>query len=266
MDIALVVSDVDGTLVTTDKRLTRATVEAVKRLDAVGIAFTLASSRPPVGLRSLVAALALRLPMGVYNGGGLVGPDLEPIAQATLSAQTAHAAFDRLEAAGIDVWVFSDGTWHLRDPQAAYTDLERRTLGIEPDVVSDLSPMLANAAKIVGVSKDFDQLAAMESELGRALGEGANVHRSQRYYLDITPPGSNKGSVIAEVARRLGLGRARIASLGDAGNDVPMFRASGLSIAMGNAAPEVQAAADETTASNDEDGFAKAIDRLLATP
>lgn len=263
-DIALVVSDVDGTLVTTDKRLTRATVEAVHRLDAAGIAFTLVSSRPPVGLKSLVSALGLRLPMGVYNGGGLVRPDLEPITQATLPPDAAREAHDRLQAAGIDVWVFSRGTWHLRDPQGAYTDLECRTLGIEPEVVCDLTLMLAEAAKIVGVSQDLERLARMEAELAQALGEGANVHRSQAYYLDITPPGLSKGSAVAEIARRLGLGRERIACLGDAGNDVPMFRACGLSIAMGNAASEVRSAADETTASNDEDGFAEAIERLLA--
>ncbi|MBE7204695.1 MAG: HAD hydrolase family protein, partial [Parafilimonas terrae] len=66
--IALVISDVDGTLVTGDKRLTAATVAAVGRLRAAGIGFSIASARPPIGLRNLVAQLGLDLPMGAFNG------------------------------------------------------------------------------------------------------------------------------------------------------------------------------------------------------
>jgi len=81
MDIALVVSDADGTLVTDDKRLTPAAIAAVRRLGAAGIGFTLASSRPPVGLRSLAEALDLRLPMGAFNGSTVCTPDLRPISE-----------------------------------------------------------------------------------------------------------------------------------------------------------------------------------------
>jgi len=74
--IQLVVSDVDGTLATSDKTFTAATVAAVGRLRAAGIGFTIASARPPIGLRNLVATLGLDLPMGAYNGATVVGPDL----------------------------------------------------------------------------------------------------------------------------------------------------------------------------------------------
>ncbi|GJE56063.1 MULTISPECIES: HAD family hydrolase [Methylobacterium] len=263
MNIALVVSDVDGTLVTTDKRLTPATIDAVKRLDAAGIAFTVASARPPIGFKALVEPLNLRLPMGAFNGGTLVGPDLVPFSQTTIPESTAREAVDHLLRAGIDVWVFADGTWTLRDPGAPYADLERRTLGVEPTVVSDLGPLLGKAQKIVGVSGDADELARVESQLSAALGERAAIERSQAYYLDITPPGVSKGGFVLEMSRRLGIAPARIATLGDAGNDVAMFRVSGRSIAMGNAKAEVRAAASAVTASNDEDGFAQAIERIV---
>lgn len=263
MDIALVVSDVDGTLVTTDKRLTPATIDAVARLGAAGIAFTVASARPPIGLKGLVETLNLRLAMGAFNGGTLVGPDLSPISQALIPEDTAREAVRHLIGAGIDVWVFADGAWNLRDPQAPYTDLERRTLGVEPHVANDLFSLLGAAAKIVGVSGDADLLARAGSELSDRLTERAGIERSQAYYLDITPPGVSKGSFVSEIGRRLGIGPERIATLGDGENDVAMFRESGLSIAMGNAAPAVKAAASAVTAGNDEDGFAKAIDRIV---
>ena len=263
MTIALVVSDVDGTLVTDDKRLTPAAIAAVRRLASAGIGFTLASSRPPVGLRALARALDLTLPMGAFNGSTVCGPDLAPISERLIPEPVARAAAERLEAAGVDVWVFARGAWNLRDADAPYTDLERRTLQADPNVVGDLGPLLGQAAKIVGVSRDHAGLAQLEEALAAEIGTGAAVHRSQPYYLDVTPPGIDKGSFVADLGRRLGLPRERIATLGDAANDIALFRESGVSIAMGNAAPAVQRAASAVTASNEEDGFARAISRFV---
>ncbi|WP_342153609.1 Cof-type HAD-IIB family hydrolase [Methylorubrum sp. SB2] len=261
--IALVVSDVDGTLVTTDKSLTPKAVAAVRRLDAAGIGFTLASSRPTVGLKQFVSALNLRLPLGAFNGSTVCGPDLAILSEALIPEAAAREAVARFEAEGIDAWVFARGAWHLRDPSAPYTDLERRTLQAEPTVVADLAPLLDEAAKIVGVSRDHARLAGIEAALAADLGAQAAVHRSQAYYLDVTPPGTDKGGFVRDLGRRLGLPPERIATLGDAGNDVAMFRASGLSIAMGNADPAVRAAATHVTADNDSDGFAEAIERFV---
>ena len=146
---------------------------------------------------------------------------------------------------------------------SGWTDLERRTLQAEPNVVADLEPLLDQAAKIVGVSADAAHLEACEAETAAALTGRADVHRSQAYYLDVTPPGSGKAAFVDAMSRHLGLDHARIATLGDAANDVPMFARSGFSVAMGNAAPAVQAAARAVTATNDADGFAKAIDEFI---
>ncbi len=96
-----------------------------------------------------------------------------------------------------------------------------------------------------------------------ALRDRATVLRSQPYYCDITPPGIDKGRLVDLLAGRLAVPRDEIAVLGDMGNDVEMFRRAGFPIAMGNASPEVKALAKETTLSNDEDGFAVAIERHI---
>ncbi|RZK82945.1 MAG: HAD family phosphatase, partial [Methylobacterium sp.] len=83
------------------------------------------------------------------------------------------------------------------------------------------------------------------------------------YYLDVTPPGLDKGQFVAWMSAHLRIPPERIATFGDAGNDQPMFARSGFSVAMGNAAPAVQAAARAVTATNDADGFAKAIDEFI---
>lgn len=261
--IQLVVSDVDGTLVTSDKTLTAATVAAVGRLRAAGIGFTIASARPPIGLRNLVATLGLDLPMGAYNGATIVGPDLAVIEERRLPAPVAREAMERLSAEGLDVWVFARGAWYLRDPQGPYTDLERRTLDAEPRVTEDLAGLLDEASKIVGVSRDHALLAACEGRLQGALGERATIHRSQAYYLDVTPPGLDKGQFVAWLSRHLAIPPERIATFGDAANDRPMFASSGFSIAMGNADEAVKAAARAVTRDNDSDGFAHGVEAFI---
>lgn len=261
--IALVISDVDGTLVTGDKRLTEATVTAVRRLRAAGIGFSIASARPPIGLRNLVAELQLDLPMGAFNGASVVRPDLSTIEERTIPEAAARSALDRLLAEGLDVWVFAERAWWLRDPEGPYTDLERRTIDAEPRVVADLSPLMGSAAKIVGVSRDHAHLAACEARIGAALAGQATIHRSQKYYLDVTPPHLDKGRFVTWMSAHLAIPPERIATFGDAGNDRPMFAHSGFSVAMGNAEAAVKAAARAVTDSNDADGFAHAVERFL---
>ena len=261
--VALVVSDIDGTLVTSGKQLTAATREAVRRLSAAGIAFTVASARPPIGLKGIAAELGLSLPMGAFNGASVVAPDLSVLSETLIPAETAREAAARLMAEGVDLWVFARGQWALRDGSAPYTDVERRTLDAEPTIVSDLSPLLEAASKIVGVSGDAGTLAALEETMADAFRGRAVIHRSQPYYLDVTPPGIDKGGFVEAVAKRLGIAREAVAVLGDAGNDRAMFARAGLSIAMGNAEERVKAAASRVTLANDADGFASAVERFI---
>ena len=264
--VRLVVSDVDGTLVTSDKRLTEATRAAVRRLGEHGIGFTVTSSRPPFGIASLIADLDLKLPIGAYNGGAIVRPDLSEIESHAVDAQVARDAVDRLTAAGIAVWVFANGRWLLRDPDGDYVDHERRTIATEPTVVDDFGEDVAQAGKIVGVSTDADRLAAAEAELAEAFAGRASVARSQAYYLDITPAGLDKGTFLASLARLTGIPTSAMAVFGDRENDIPMLKAGGLSIAMGNGSPAAKAAAQHVTESNEDDGVAAAIDRIILGP
>lgn len=261
--VSLVVSDVDGTLVTSDKVLTERSRQAVARLGAAGIGFTVVSSRPPFGLRMLSEPLALRLPMGAYNGGALVMPDLAPLDQRLLPPETARAAIAVLRSFALDIWVFAGAQWLVRDPAGVYVDKEVRTIRVPPHVVDSFEAHIDGVAKIVGVSDDFDRLAACEPAARRALEARASIARSQPYYLDITPPGTDKGTAVAALARQLGVPAAQLVTLGDMENDVAMFRNSGFSIAMGNASAEVKGAADAVTLSNDEDGFAHAVERII---
>jgi hypothetical protein len=96
-----------------------------------------------------------------------------------------------------------------------------------------------------------------------AVGEQATVVRSQSYYLDVTPPGHDKGTFVEAMARRLGVSLQEVATVGDMQNDLAMFAKSGLSIAMGNATDDVKKMATLVTASNEDEGFAGAIETIL---
>jgi Cof subfamily protein (haloacid dehalogenase superfamily) len=261
--VSLVVSDVDGTLVTRDKLLTPAAIRAVADLAAAGIAFTPVSSRPPLGMAMLVDPLKLAYPMGAFNGGTIFMPGLEVLEEQTIPVEAAHQAIAIMRDYGADIWVFSGDKWLLNNPEGAYVPREMRTVQFNPTVVPSLEPYLGKAGKIVGSSKDFDRLRECETKLKQLLGGTATAQRSQNYYLDVTPPGLNKGTAVRGLARMMNVPLQEVVVLGDMPNDLPMFAVAGLSIAMGNGTDEVKAAADAVTDTCDADGFAKAVERFI---
>lgn len=261
--IALVVADVDGTLVTSEKVLTARAAKAVMALYASGIAFAITSGRPPRGMGMLIEPLALQTPIAGFNGGIFVRSDMTVIEQHVLSADAARRAYEMIIGSGLDVWVYSGNDWFVRDASAPHVAREQWTVKFAPTVLEDLDAPLSNAAKIVGVSDDLDRVARCEQDTQKALGAAASAARSQPYYIDITHPSANKGTVVTTLAKALSVPLAEIATIGDMPNDVLMFRKSGLSIAMGNASTEVQNQADVVTASYADEGFAKAMERFI---
>jgi Cof subfamily protein (haloacid dehalogenase superfamily) len=261
--IALVVSDVDGTLLTKDKTLTEAARGAVRRLHEAGIGFTITSSRPTIGMRFLIPPLEITLPVGAFNGSCIVGPDLKPIEQHLIPAAVAQRALDVLNAFEVDIWLFTNDLWLTRRPDGEHVPLEKRAIRADPTIVADFAPYVAAACKIVGSSSDPARLQACEVAMQQAVGAEATAARSQTYYLDVTPPGFNKGTFVEAMARRLAISTDAVATIGDMQNDLAMFRKSGLSIAMGNATDDVKRVATRVTASNEDEGFAGAIDMIL---
>jgi Cof subfamily protein (haloacid dehalogenase superfamily) len=260
----LLVSDVDGTIVRHDRSLAPSTVAAAARLREAGIRLALISSRPPGGLAALRAPLGLDTPCAGFNGGLVEGADGRVLAEHTIPEDACREAVARLEAAGLDVWVFAGGAWLLRNEHAAYIEREQLSISMGWRLVPDFGPYLAAAHKVMGSSPDFARCAAAAHELSAALGDRAAVLRSQDYYVDVTHPRANKGEAALVIGRLLGIAAPAIAAIGDMPNDLPMFAAAGLAIAMGNAPDSVKAAARITVADNDSGGWAEAAERLLS--
>ena len=262
--IELLVSDVDGTLVTPEKLLTPAAIEAVRQLRACGIKFTVTSARPPFGMRGLCAPLGLDLPMGPFNGSSIVDPDMTVREEHNVPRDAVTRSLALFDRYGIDFWIFTNQRWFIRRDGGHYVAHEKMTIATDPVIAPDETPFLDTACKLVGVSADYPLLAGCEAELRAALGATATVALSQNYYLDVTPPGCDKGTFVESLGALLDIPLAAIATIGDMTNDLPMFSKSGFSFAMGSASEAVKARATHRTASNEEDGFAKAVAAVLA--
>src|ERR1700688_2191191 len=265
--IALVLADVDGTLVTSEKVLTSRAVESVKALQAVGIGFAITSGRPPRGMSMLIEPLALRTPIAGFNGGVIVNPDLSVIESHTLDPATAKKTLKLFLDQGLDAWVYTADEWLIRNRDAPHVAREASTVKFDAKVVASFTDAhMAHAVKVVGISDDLDLIAACEKVAQRTLAEKASAARSQPYYLDVTHRQANKGTVVVALTKLLNIAPKQIVTFGDMPNDVLMFRKSGFSIAMGNSSDEVKAQASAVTDSNENEGFAKAVRKFVLCP
>src|SRR5580700_5892491 len=261
--IRLVLADVDGTLVTQEKVLTAKAKEAVAKLQEAGITFAITSGRPPGGMRTVIKDLNLTTVVAGFNGGVYATPRLDPIVTRDLPKDAAARAIELITEHGLVAWLYTDTVWYVQDPKGPHVDRESKTVGFGPEVTSDYSAYIGQAAKIVGVSNDLDAVAKCEKKVREELSGHVSAARSQPYYLDVTHPAANKGSVADFLAAVYLIPKNSIATLGDMPNDVLMFENSGMSIAMGNASKEVQAEANFVTDSNAKEGFAHAIEKFV---
>lgn len=261
--VRLVIADVDGTLVTQDKVLTPRAIQAISLLREARVLFTITSGRPPKGVTMLIEPLALSEPIAAFNGGVVVNPDLSVIESHLLASDVAADVIRLIGEHGLDVWLYSDTEWYVHDADAPHVAREQWTVKFPPVVIADYASHLDRVAKIVGVSDNLPAVAACEKDMQTWGGTRISAERSQPYYLDVTDPKANKGEVALTLSRLLAIPLEQIATIGDMPNDVLMFRKSGVSIAMGNASPEVQSAATYVTTSNEDDGFAQAMERFV---
>jgi Cof subfamily protein (haloacid dehalogenase superfamily) len=291
-DVRLVVADVDGALVTPDQTVTARARAAVREIIKSGITFTIASARPPRGMKMLIDDLQLEDPIAAFNGGLLVRSDFSVIRGHWLPRDVVQRVIDILTNQRLDVWIYNDRDWFVPSRHGPHVDREEWTVNFPP-IVSDFKrthrpeapaihnvpfarysqamhlpvqvvpDLLNRVAKIVGVSNDLEAVARCETAVQQKCGKNVSAARSQPHYLDVTHPKANKGEVISALSEMLHVPIANIATIGDMPNDVSMFKHSGVSIAMGNASSDVRHAARFVTSSNEEDGFALAMERFV---
>ncbi len=263
LPIRLLLADVDGTLVTPTKVLTKRAISAVRALHDAGIDFAVVSGRPPRGMSMLVGPLELTTPIAAFNGGLVVDAEMHTLVQHVLPQDLVLPIGALLRSFSLDVWIYRGAKWYVQDPKGSHVAKESATVEFAPSIVDDYASLTDDVIKIVGVSDNTERVAAAGQAAREQFGDHVSAARSQPYYLDVTHPKANKGTVVRWIAQHLGISTEEIATIGDMPNDVLMFAHSGLSIAMGNASPDVQRAARRITTANDAEGFANAVQQFV---
>jgi Cof subfamily protein (haloacid dehalogenase superfamily) len=261
--ISLLLADVDGTLVTREKVLTDRAKAAVVALRQAGIRFAITSGRPPRGMAMLTGPLGIDTPIAAFNGGLFCHPDLTPIEERRLPGDVARDVVGMMLDNKLDAWLYAGNEWFVHWRDAPHVAREQKTVQFEPTVARDFGARIDRAIKIVGVTDDKDRIETCARKVRERFGTKVSAALSQPYYLDVTHPRANKGSVVDDMSRALNIHADEIATIGDMPNDVDMFRKSGFAIAMGNASHDVKDEADAVTHDCDNEGFAEAVERYI---
>jgi Cof subfamily protein (haloacid dehalogenase superfamily) len=264
---ALIATDVDGTLLDDDERITARTRAAVHAAVDSGAHFVLATGRPPRWVAPVVDALGLA-PMAVCaNGAVIYDPSTDRILSArTLSpellAELAEVATRIIPGAGLAVERVGRSAHDAATPQfVSSPGYEHAWLNPDNTEVSVEDLLSAPAVKLL-IRKAGARSADMAAALAKHIGlEGDLTYSTNNGLIEVVPLGVSKATGVEEVARPLGITAEDVVAFGDMPNDVPMLRWAGLGVAMGNADPEAIEAADEVTAPNTDDGLARVLER-----
>lgn len=261
--ICLLVADVDGTLLNAQKRLSPATVKALQDLREAGIQFSLVSQRPLQGIQGLMSTLQIRGACAALNGGLIVDGEFNLLSEKSMRPAIVQEIVGTIEHYGLDPWIYTRAAWYVPKQDGLHVQHEASSLEFSPTPFESLGEIAAPVIKVTAIGDDYHKASVCEDQLRQHGGPQLSISRSLANHLDLSHPEANKGAAVAFIAEMLGIPLEEVATAGDGENDIPMFRVSGLSIAMGQASPEVHRAATHTTISNSQDGLAWAIQDII---
>ena len=255
----LICTDLDGTLLQSDRTISRENIEAIEYFKAEGGYFTFVTGRPPVITSELSAMIRPNAPIGCINGGGLYDTvKREYIRYEELPRSVFEILDDvceNISPLGFQVNTVGD-IYFCRENE---TMANFRKITGSPNLVCEHRDISVPMVKIV-FGGDRENIAAIAKYLqSHPRAKDFDFIRSEETLFEILPKGVNKGSVMPMLAEHLGISPRRIIAVGDYDNDVGMLKAAGIGIAVANASPAALAASDFVTVSNNEHAIAKII-------
>ena len=267
MDYKLIAMDLDGTLNNDQKIITEKTKAALMAAQKRGIRLALASARPSPGLFKERDILRLQDYNGIlmsYNGGRIVDAATGKVLfETSMDLAQTKQVLRRLEALPVTP-ILDDGVqFYVADKNGYKVDYECKNNSMTCTEVGNLADFLSFAPIKILMSVRPEELAEVQKQIAAFLPETLTVVQTAAFYLEVIPKVINKGQGIRDICAVLGIDPSEVISFGDAANDIPMLREAGMGVAMGNAAETVKAAANMVTLSNNEDGIAAALEKLL---
>ena len=263
MDVKLVATDIDGTLIRTDGTLSKRTIEV---LQALPVPLVVATGRPVRWLRQLFDQMAHPVPAVCANGAVIYDADADRVLRADpLSVDMLLDVTKRLREAIPDIALaveVEDGRkfWYEQAWPLRWEDDEHAALRVlaTPEELTSVPAVKLLARSAVHQPDEFCELVT------RTLGGLAEAtHSSSSALVEISAAGVTKAAGLAWICEQEGIEPSQVLAFGDMPNDIPMLAWAGRAVAMGNAHPAVKEVADVVGRSNDEDGVARYLSELF---
>jgi len=258
--VKLVAIDLDDTLLDSGLQIAPACVDAIQAVRDKGVIVTLATGRMHRSALPYARQLNMDLPLITYQGALVRSAfSAEVIYYKPLPRGPAGELIEFFQLLGLHCHAYSDEELFMEDltPEGQYYE---ELAGIKAVIVDDLAATVRqnDAMKIMAIIKDQDLLVRLYQELTAKYSQ-LHITRSKPIFLEAMAGEANKGLALQVLADHYDVKREEVLAIGDSYNDLDMIRWAGIGIAMANARPEVKAAADHVTASNDENGVAEAL-------
>ena len=267
MKYKLIAMDLDGTLNNDQKVITEKTKAALMAAQETGIRLALASARPSPGLFKERDILRLQDHKGIlmsYNGGRIVDAETGKVLfETAMDLAETRQVLRQLERLPVTPILDDGAQFYVTDKSGYKVDYECRNNNMVCTEVGNLADFLSFAPIKILMSVQPEELKAVQKQIADFLPESLTVVQTAAFYLEVIPKVINKGQGIRDICKVLGIGTEEVITFGDAENDIPMLRAAGMGVAMGNAAQAVKEVADMVTLSNNDDGIAAALEKLL---
>ena len=264
--VRLLALDMDDTLLRSDLTISYRTRNAVRKARARGVTVVLASTRVPAVLEHFSALLGLDREEGylIANNGTIIQNSRtgEVLYELKIPAAAALLVFDMADAEGFPVQIYDDDILYISRSNE-FAECDKKITGLRQVVVDNFRSMVASGCHKLLIPGDPMTLEPLARLLENII-DGAAIHASKPYRLEILPPGADKGSALALIAEKCGIPRETALAIGDSMNDASMLQWAGYPVAMINADSELKKiAALVTEKSNDEDGVAEVIERYV---
>lgn len=258
----LIALDLDGTLFDHDLRIHPRVAEAIRRTLAAGHVVTLATGRMYCATRPFAEQLGLTAPLICYQGA-LVRDETNTLLHLTLPLAITREAIAFARAHEVHLNVYLDDVLYVAEmtPEAEFYHSLSPMAPVE--VVGDLLAFVQREPTKVVFVCDEAQTPALLAEAAQRWGRVAQVVQSHARFVELTHREVSKGRALLLLAEHLGIAPTRTLAIGDNRNDESMLRAAAVGVAMGNAAPEVQAIADWVAPPVHAQGVAAALERFV---
>ncbi len=264
MAIKLLVTDLDGTVLPQSQVISSGNIQAVQKAAAAGVTVTVATGRMYQAALPPARMLGVDAPIISYNGAIIRTIQGETLYENFLPPEIVQEVIDFCKAQDLYVQNYSGDCLHIpeRNEMArSYEDTQRVTAEL---VGWDRMRNLTEAVpKLLCITKPGEEASGYLRMLSEYFGERVQFVQSAVNYIEVINPGVSKAAAIGILARKMGIRQEEVMAIGDSGNDIPMLKAAGVSVAMGNALPEVKAVCDHVTTDCEEDGFAEAVYRYV---